>query len=380
MSDPETGIVTIGGSSTVETGQSIPEIWASMRERYNPISWCEEFPRTTIELHIPNPEKLIDYGSEQLVLALRTAQDLQELVWDISLLTSISEANNIEIRPGSPLYRVVLKMSRIPNNKFEHLQYPEIYILAETAERAAKLLPEAEEGTESHILKGRLLDLADKANEFVRPVMSTDGDHDYEDELEDGEGPHYFSPHSFVTFPGEERHYNNTYIVYDGENPLFPKYNIGKDDKGNTYFKSCGIFVLVEQSTLANMEFTPFDAHSPDEIDPRIAVAMAYRGMKNFLHAIEQHQLGNDNLTTLSGTTNPTMALFASRFGFKIGVDGEWLSKEEIKARGVELDNRPSYWVVGRIEDIRRELERFEQEGFGEKLVRYFNKNPNLHL
>ncbi len=354
-----------------ESDVNLAKSWSSIRENYNSIGWNEEFPETLTELHISNPESLIAYRSEQLTHALVTEHDLQELIEDISLLTRIAEANNIEIGTESPLYRVILQMSKIPNNRFEHLRYPEIYILADTSERASKLIPEAEENTETYILRGRLVDMANRAYDF----LDFGGD-EYEPEYyEDEEEYRYFNPHSYLTLSGEESHYNNTNTAYEGENNFLTRYNIDKSDPGNTYFKSCGIFVTVGESQIAKIDFTPFNATSPGEVDPRVAMAMAYRGMKNFLHAFEQHQLGNVHLIALSGTTNPTMAQFASRFGFRVEVGGSWLSRDEMKAQKIDLDKRLSCNVIGTIEDIRRELAKFEAKGIGERLVKGISKN-----
>lgn len=362
-----------------ESYLKLEERWSSLMSRYDPIFWDENFPETTIELHIPNPENLIKYRSEQLTQVLETEYDLQELIMDISLLTRISEANNIKIETESPLYRVVLEMSNIPNNEFEHLQFHEIFVLADTSKRALNLLPETEENTE---LRDMLADLTNRSYNFLREYHAGAYHEDRKKEV----GPDFY-PDNYILIPGEESHYNNTNLVYQGEHALLTKYNIYTSETETTYFKSCGIIVMVEPQNIvtqqdigtdtATIDFTPFNSTDPGEVEPIVAITMAYRGMKNFLHAFEEQQLGNNNLVALSGHTNPTMAKFASRFGFRVKVGKDWLDIKDIKNLKTNPDD--FFHVKGNIEDIRRALEEFEKKGFGEKIVKDFGKNRTFN-
>ena len=340
--------------------------------KYDPIGWSDEYPETTIDLHIPEPESLIEYQSDQLTKVLETTQDLQKNIRDISLLARIAEANNIGISTESPLYKVISQMSKIPpDSGFEHLQYPEIFVLSETSQRAAKLLLGGETHTEVHNLKNKLVDLANRADNFLRP--REEDEYDYEEP--DDEECTYFNPYRLDVCTGEERLYNHTNTSNDDVPLLLTKYNIAEDEE-LTYFKSCGMFIEDEQSTSASIDFTPFNAVDPGEIDPTVAMAMAFMGMKNFLYALEKYQIGNNKLISLHGQTNYTMALFASRFGFDVWVDNMLLTKDEIKAKKDSLSKEETYWVAGSIDNIKRELEIFEKEGFAEKLIKRASRSP----
>lgn len=343
------------------------EKWSSMMERYDPIGWDENSPGTTMDLHIPEPESLIKYRSDQLTQVLKTEQDLQENIRDISLLTRIAEANNIEINTKSPLYKVISQMSKIPSSEFEDLQYPEIFLLAETSQRAANLLLGREMHIEARNLRGDLVDLANRAYDFLSPV-----EYDYEELCT------YFDPYHIDVYTGEEELYNHTNTSYEDDEitppPSLTKYNIATDDSGNTCFKSCGLFVKAGHSETASIDFTPFNAVSSEEINPTTAMAMAFMGMENFLHALEEQQLDGNNLTSLAGWTNPTMAQFASRFGFKVQTNGIFLSREEIKAGKIDLFKNSNCYVKGLIKDIREEVEKFKRDGFDRKLIARFNK------
>ena len=339
----------------------LEERWMSIVRQYDSIDWNENYPKTVTKLHIPDPESLIEYRSEQLTHISDIEHELlnYKYIDDVSLLTMIAKANDIKIDAKSSLYKVISQMSKIPEDKLRRLQYPKMLTLTETSQRAANLLLQKGLDIETYALISNLVDLVDKAGNLLIAI---------------GECP-YFDPRWFELYRGEEGRYNHANTIYKNENELFTKYNIDIDEEERvSYFKSCGIFVEAGQSDTASIDFTPLNALEPGMINPKLAIVMAYRGVKNFLHALEKQQLGNNDLTRLYGRTNPTMARFASRFGFTILLNGKWLNRDEIKAEKIDLDEKKSCWVMGSITVIEKELEKFEEKGFGEKLVKSFSK------
>lgn len=339
------------------------KVWASIKESYDQREgfWSEN---TEWLKNFPNIEEVIEFKSKQIAETLESERDLNSVLDDIGLLTRMAVENNIVIGYGSPFYRAVLSMSTIPNSELENMTYVDTFALAEILNAASNLLPESEDSSEVNILRGKLIDLAGTAYYHL-----------YSDDDDDADYSKGFNERSCQVNFGEEHKYNHKYSGFPGEPEVLTKYNLFETQDGSTFFKSCGLFIEVGNAEFAEIDFTPFNAVNPGEVAPRTALAMAYRGMRNFLHALENQEIKNNNLSGLYGVTNPTMALFASRFGFRIRIGDVYLDKDQISSQNADLGQQSGYEVFGTLDDIRRELEKFEESGLGKRLVKSYSRD-----
>ncbi|MBW6441455.1 hypothetical protein K0B04_00920 [Patescibacteria group bacterium] len=339
---------------------------------------------------VQNPKELIEHKSREIMIDHISTRDITNYLQDISLIINLAEKRNVQIFEDSHPYRIIQHMSDIPFDKIEDMLFYDAWLLSETLKISSNLLPEAGFNPRTVNLNEKLLTLSDRILDY----LGNPDDFGYYDiDPEEEEYNRYidttnesfsFKPTSWMITDGEDEYYNHTNVVFDGEANYLSKYNIyGYEDPSeyyNTiYFKSCGIFIEIPPDcSTCYVDFTPQGYTQPGEVSDKEAIAMAYRGMKNYFHALDNGELGNAHHTHLEGKTNATMARFASRFGFKIKLydesinDNRFVDINYLKENKTSLDDEDIYEVIGEISDIRKALNNFDEQGYGKKIVMGF--------
>jgi hypothetical protein len=145
-----------------ESPESLSEIWEGVLAE-------AEYWEPDYSLEPIIAEKLVETKCTEILDTLTTKQGLRESIWDINLLINIVEANNIDLKPSSPMYNMFEKMVEVYPD--DSIDVPEDIILVDTKEDAAKLV---------HELIKKSKEVPKETSDLYKKLKSQDRKEDYQ--------------------------------------------------------------------------------------------------------------------------------------------------------------------------------------------------------